>query len=151
MTRSEVGDYLDRFKLRRRHCEALERAGLPWVRFHDLRHALGTAAIAKLEPFAVQGYMGISTTRPRSATCTTSLGGRTFRREHKPSGYRGNGVPHRARQDRSIGIHGGEVELRVRRDHLVGRRCQSARVRIQAAHDLHVLLRRRPLSIALWG
>jgi integrase len=55
---STVGDYLDHFTLRRRYYEALERAGLRRVRFHDLRHVFGTAAITKLDPYAVQSYMG---------------------------------------------------------------------------------------------
>jgi integrase len=32
--------------------------GLRRIRFHDLRHAFGTAAITKLDPYAVQSYMG---------------------------------------------------------------------------------------------
>ena len=34
------------------------KAGLRRVRFHDLRHAFGSAAITKLDPYAVQSYMG---------------------------------------------------------------------------------------------
>jgi integrase len=55
---SEVGEHLDHFALRRRYYDALARAGLRRVRFHDLRHAFGTAAITKLDPYAVQSYMG---------------------------------------------------------------------------------------------
>jgi integrase len=55
---SEVGEYLDPFALRRRYYRALERAGLRRIRFHDLRHAFGSAAITKLDPYAVQSYMG---------------------------------------------------------------------------------------------
>jgi integrase len=55
---SEVGDHLDHFTLRKRYYAALERAGLRRVRFHDLRHAFGTAAIKTLDPYAVQSYMG---------------------------------------------------------------------------------------------
>jgi integrase len=55
---STVGEYLDHFAMRRRYYEALERAGLRRVRFHDLRHAFGTAAITTLDPYAVQSYMG---------------------------------------------------------------------------------------------
>jgi integrase len=55
---SEVGDFLDHFAMRKRYYEALKRAGLRRVRFHDLRHAFGTAAITKLDPYAVQSYMG---------------------------------------------------------------------------------------------
>jgi integrase len=38
--------------------DALERAGLRRLRFHDLRHAFGSAAITKLDAHAVQSYMG---------------------------------------------------------------------------------------------
>ncbi len=55
---SETGDYLDHFELRKRYYAALEAAGLRRIRFHDLRHAFGTAAITKLDPHRVQGYMG---------------------------------------------------------------------------------------------
>jgi integrase len=55
---SEVGDFLSHFELRRRFYKALEAAGLRRIHFHDLRHAFGTAAISKLDAFAVQGYMG---------------------------------------------------------------------------------------------
>ncbi len=53
---SEVGQHLDHFTLRKRYYATLERAGLRRVRFHDLRHAFGTAAIT--DPYAVQSYMG---------------------------------------------------------------------------------------------
>lgn len=55
---SEVGNHLDHFELRKRFYAALEAAGLRRIRFHDLRHAFGTAAITKLDPYAVQSYMG---------------------------------------------------------------------------------------------
>lgn len=55
---SEVGKHLDHFRLRKSYYAALERAGLRRVRFHDLRHAFGTAAIKTLDPYAVQSYMG---------------------------------------------------------------------------------------------
>jgi integrase len=37
---------------------ALERAVLRRLRFHDLLHAFGSAAITVLDPHAVQSYMG---------------------------------------------------------------------------------------------
>ena len=46
---SEVGEHLNHFALRDRYYEALDRAGLRRIRFHDLRHAFGTAAIQKLD------------------------------------------------------------------------------------------------------
>jgi integrase len=52
------GEHLDPFALRRRYYRTLKRAGLRRLRFHDLRHAFGSAAITKLDPYAVQSYMG---------------------------------------------------------------------------------------------
>ena len=52
------GEHLNHFALRKRYYEALERAKLRRLRFHDLRHAFGSAAITKLDPHAVQSYMG---------------------------------------------------------------------------------------------
>ncbi len=53
-----AGDHLDSWALRRRFYAALKRAELPRIRFHDLRHHFGTAAITKLDAYAVQAYMG---------------------------------------------------------------------------------------------
>lgn len=55
---SEIGEHLDHFELRKRFYAALERAGLRRIRFHDLRHVFGSAAIQRLDPYAVQSYMG---------------------------------------------------------------------------------------------
>jgi integrase len=55
---STVGTHLDHYGLRRRFYAALDRAGLRRIRFHDLRHAFGSAAIKRLDPYAVQSYMG---------------------------------------------------------------------------------------------
>ncbi len=55
---SETGEHLDDSALRRRFKAALDRAGLRPVRFHDLRHAFASAAIQKLDAYAVQSYMG---------------------------------------------------------------------------------------------
>ena len=52
------GDHLDHDRLRKRYYKALRAAGLRRLRFHDLRHAFGSAAITKLDPYAVQSYMG---------------------------------------------------------------------------------------------
>jgi integrase len=57
---SEVGEHLDYYGHRRRYQESLTRANLTPVRFHDLRHAFGTAAITMLDPYSVQSYMGHS-------------------------------------------------------------------------------------------
>jgi integrase len=53
-----AGEHLDSWALRRRYYRALKKAGLRRVRFHDLRHCFGSAAITKLDPYAVQSYMG---------------------------------------------------------------------------------------------
>jgi integrase len=54
---SDVGEHLDYGHLRRfKHAQ--ERAGLRELRFHDLRHAFGSTAILKLDPYSVQSYMG---------------------------------------------------------------------------------------------
>lgn len=53
------------WSLRRRFYASLERAGLPRLRFHDLRHCFATIAVQRLPLSTVQGYMGhsdISTT-----------------------------------------------------------------------------------------
>lgn len=55
---NEVGEHVDHFEFRKRYYKALEDAGLRRIRFHDLRHAFGTAAITKLDAFAVQSYLG---------------------------------------------------------------------------------------------
>jgi len=50
---------------RRRFYQALERAGLPRIRYHDLRHCFATLAVQRLELPKVQQYLGhahISTT-----------------------------------------------------------------------------------------
>jgi integrase len=62
----ELGTYLDGSALRRRYLEALERAGLRRLRFHDLRHTFGTAMIAKADILRVMEWMGhadVQTTR----------------------------------------------------------------------------------------
>jgi integrase len=72
----EAGQNLNSWALRRRYYAAIKRAGLRRIRFHDLRHCFGSAAITRLDPYAVQSYMGhqhYSTTqrylhhRPRAA------------------------------------------------------------------------------------
>jgi integrase len=53
-----AGEHLNAWSPRRRYYQALEDAGLRRIRFHDLRHCFGSAAITKLDPYAVQCYMG---------------------------------------------------------------------------------------------
>jgi integrase len=55
---NEVGEHVNHFELRKRFYAALEAAALRRIKFHDLRHAFGSAAITKLDPYAVQSYMG---------------------------------------------------------------------------------------------
>ena len=55
---SRAGGHVNHDDLRRRYYAAVEPAGLRRLRFHDLRHAFGSAAITKLDPHAVQSYMG---------------------------------------------------------------------------------------------
>src|SRR5690348_6730204 len=54
----ELGSHLDGSALRRRCKEALSRAGLRPLRFHDLRHTFGTRMIAKADIRRVQEWMG---------------------------------------------------------------------------------------------
>jgi integrase len=54
----ETGSYLDGSALRRRYKDALARAGLRSLRFHDLRHVFGTRMIAKADIRRVQEWMG---------------------------------------------------------------------------------------------
>jgi integrase len=62
---NEVGDPIDDGHLRARFYEALDRARLRWLRFHDLRHTFGTLAVQAFPLSDVKAYMGhadISTT-----------------------------------------------------------------------------------------
>jgi hypothetical protein len=52
------GEHQGQWILRERYYAALKRAGLRRLRFHDLPHAFGWAAITRLDPHAVQSYMG---------------------------------------------------------------------------------------------
>jgi integrase len=52
------GNHLDGSALRRRYKDALARAGLRPLRFHDLRHTFGTRMIAKADIRRVQEWMG---------------------------------------------------------------------------------------------
>ena len=60
-----LGQPIDGSGLRRRFYGSLERAGLPRIRFHDLRHTFGTLAVQVFPLSDVKAYMGhadISTT-----------------------------------------------------------------------------------------
>src|SRR5262249_50275842 len=54
----EVGSYLDGSALRRRYKDAVDRASLRRLRFHDLRHTFGTRMIGKADIRRVQEWMG---------------------------------------------------------------------------------------------
>jgi integrase len=55
---SPVGGHRSDGMLRRRFYEALDAAGLPRVRLHDLRHGFGTLAVQAFPISDVQGYLG---------------------------------------------------------------------------------------------
>jgi integrase len=55
---TSVGGHLDSWALRRRFYRAIERAGLPRLRFHDLRHTFGTQVVRELDPYTLQSLMG---------------------------------------------------------------------------------------------
>jgi integrase len=54
----ELGGHLDGSALRRRYLEALSRAGLRQLRFHDLRHTFGTRMITTADILRVKEWMG---------------------------------------------------------------------------------------------
>jgi integrase len=61
----DAGLPLDGDALSSRYRDALERAGLRPLRFHDLRHTFGTRMIAKADIRRVQEWMGTPTSRRR--------------------------------------------------------------------------------------
>lgn len=54
----DAGDHLDGSALRRRFKTAVELAGVPPLRFHDLRHTFGSLAINKASISQVQAWLG---------------------------------------------------------------------------------------------
>jgi integrase len=54
------GAHVDSNALRRRFYDALERAGIPRVRLHDLRHTFGTIMVSRVDPRTLQQWMGHS-------------------------------------------------------------------------------------------
>jgi integrase len=55
---NQVGEVENDTILRRRYCRALDRAGLPRVRFHDLRHVFGSTAVKAFPLSDVQAMLG---------------------------------------------------------------------------------------------
>jgi integrase len=55
---NELGDNVDDWRLRRRFQAALDRAKLPRLRLHDLRHTFGTIAVRAFPLTDVKAYMG---------------------------------------------------------------------------------------------
>ena len=55
---NEDGETIDGSALRRRYIDDLERAGLRFLRFHDLRHTFGSLAINSVSIVQVQAWMG---------------------------------------------------------------------------------------------
>ena len=54
----DLGRHIDDWRLRRRFHAALEEAGLPKLRLHDLRHTFGTLAVQVFPLSDVKAYMG---------------------------------------------------------------------------------------------
>ena len=55
---SPVGGHVEESALRRRFYRALDAAGLPRIRFHDLRHTFGTLAVQVFPLTDVKAFMG---------------------------------------------------------------------------------------------
>ncbi len=55
---NEVGDAFEESAMRRRFYTALKRAGIPHIRFHDLRHTFGTIAVQAFPLTDVKAFMG---------------------------------------------------------------------------------------------
>jgi integrase len=55
---NDVGEQIEDSALRRRFYQALDRAGLPRIRFHDLRHTFGTIAVQAFPLTDVKAFMG---------------------------------------------------------------------------------------------
>jgi integrase len=54
----EIGGHVSGWRLRNRFEAALDRAGLPQLRFHDLRHTFGTLAVQGFPITDVKAFMG---------------------------------------------------------------------------------------------
>ncbi len=55
---NDIGDHIEDSALRRRFYQAVERAGLPHIRFHDLRHTFGSIAVQAFPLTDVKAFMG---------------------------------------------------------------------------------------------
>jgi integrase len=59
VTANEVGGIINPPNLRNRHfARLLERAGLPKIRFHDLRHTCATLLLSRVNPKVVSEMLG---------------------------------------------------------------------------------------------
>jgi integrase len=87
----QTGHVLDASKIRKRYKEALARAGLREVRFHDLRHTFGTHMAAAGAPLrAIQEWMGhrdYKTTLVYADYAPDSSQGRVFAEKAFGSGH----------------------------------------------------------------
>ena len=55
---NDLGEHIEDSALRRRFYRALDAAGLPHIRFHDLRHTFGTIAVQAFPLTDVKAFMG---------------------------------------------------------------------------------------------
>ena len=55
---NDVGEHIEDSALRRRFYRRSTRAGLPQIRFHDLRHTFGTIAVQAFPLTDVKAFMG---------------------------------------------------------------------------------------------
>ena len=62
---NDAGNWISASALYRRFVAAAERAGLPRLRFHDLRHSFGTMAVQAFPLTDVKAYRGTRTSQPR--------------------------------------------------------------------------------------
>jgi integrase len=69
---NQVGEVENDTLLRRRYYLALEDAGLPRVRFHDLRHAFGSTAVKAFRFLTCRPCSATPTSPRRCATSTTA-------------------------------------------------------------------------------